>query len=185
MQQLATGTHSNNYPDYFTKRIRLPEGVDVTIRPISPADARIERDFVNSLSEQSRYQRFLAPINELTPEMLAHFTQVDYDRDMALIAVIDTPEGEREIGVARYCMLPDRKTCEFAIVVGEAWRGTGLARALMSLLIDSAREHGFEAIQGVTFADNGRMQDFARSLGFRLLPDPDDASLVLMQLALD
>ena len=183
--QLAIAQPRQNYPDYFTKRIRLPEGVDVTIRPIRPADSRIERDFVNSLSEQSKYQRFLAPIHELTPEMLEQFTHIDYDRDMALIAVVDTPEGEREIGVARYCMLPGGKTCEFAIVVGEAWRGSGLARTLMRLLIDSAREHGFEAMEGVTFADNGRMQDFARSLGFRLLPDPDDASLVQMHLALD
>lgn len=183
--QLAIAQPSYDYPDYFTKRIRLPEGVDVTIRPISPTDARIERDFVNSLSEQSKYQRFLAPINELTPEMLDHFTHVDYGRDMALIAVIDTPEGEREIGVARYCMLPDGKSCEFAIVVGEAWRGSGLARALMRMLIDSAQEHGIELMQGVTFADNGRMQDFAKSLGFKLLPDPDDASLVQMQLVID
>lgn len=184
MLACARNEPATGYPDYMTRRVRLPEGVEVTIRPISPSDARIERDFVNSLSDQSRYQRFLAPVHELTPEMLAQFTQVDYDRDMALIAVLETPEGEREIGVARYCMLPDRRTCEFAIVVGEAWRGSGLARELMKMLISSARAHDFEVMEGVTFADNGRMQDFARSLGFQILPDPDDASLVLMRLVL-
>jgi acetyltransferase len=74
------------YPAALVNTVMLGDGTPVTIRPIRPEDAAIERDFVNALSEQSKYLRFMYALKEITPAMLSRFTQIDYDREMALIA---------------------------------------------------------------------------------------------------
>jgi acetyltransferase len=116
--------------------------------------------------------------------MLSRFTQIDYDRELALIAVIDTPEGEQQVGVARYTTLPDEETCEFAIVVGDAWQGKGLARRLFALLIEAARDRRLKTMMGVTLRENTRMIELSKSHGFAVRRDPEDPELVQMTLAL-
>jgi len=172
------------YPAALIRNVSLPDGRAVTIRPIRPEDAAIERDFVNNLSAYAKFQRFLFTVRELTPEMLSRFTQIDYEREMALIAVLDTPQGEREVGVARYSMLPDGRSCEFAIVVADDWQGQGLAYQLMRSLIDSARDRGLRVMEGFRLLQNVRMRDLARTLGFQSGADPDDPDLVRMHLVL-
>jgi acetyltransferase len=159
----------------------LPDGRELTLRPIRPEDADAEWDFVHRLSADSRYFRFMAPVKDLTPAMIRRFTDIDYAREMALVAMVATPEGDRQVGVARYSILPGTRRCEFAIVVDDEWRGTGLARALMSALAAVARDHhGLETMTGVTLAENRRMVGLAKSLGFDVRMDPDDAHLVRM-----
>ncbi len=80
------------YPSTLVETVELPDGTPLQIRPIRPEDATIEKAFVERLSERSRYLRFMQPLSELTPEMLSRFTQIDYDREMALIAVVDSPK---------------------------------------------------------------------------------------------
>jgi acetyltransferase len=123
-------------------------------------------------------------LRDLTPAMLSRFTQIDYDRELALIATIESPEGEKQIGVVRYTTLPDEETCEFAIVVGDEWQGKGVARRMFSRLIDAARERRLKVMTGVTLRENTRMIELSRSLGFRTGPDPDDPDLVQMTLQL-
>jgi acetyltransferase len=172
------------YPSGLVERIELFNGVTATIRPIRPEDAGIEAAFVHGLSEQSKFLRFMFAIHDLTPAQLSRFTQIDYDREMALIAVIDAPEGEQQIGVARYITLADGETCEFAIVVGDDWQGKGLARRLFKLLIDTARHRRLKVMTGVTLRENARMLELARANGFGLRMDDEDATLVRMTLDL-
>jgi acetyltransferase len=172
------------YPQRLARTVVLPGNRAVTIRPIRPEDAVIEREFVRGLSEQSRYLRFMYAIADLTPAMLARFTQIDYDREMALIAVVADGTGEREIGVSRYTTLHGTDTCEFAIVIADDWQGSGLARQLLAALIDVAREQRLAVMQGVTLATNGRMLKLARALGFEVRPDPEDDELMAMRLEL-
>jgi acetyltransferase len=172
------------YPSGLVERVQLQEGTTATIRPIRPEDAAIESAFVHGLSEQSRFLRFMFALHDLAPAQLSRFTQIDYDREMALVAVIDTPAGEEQIGVARYITLSDEETCEFAIVVGDAWQGKGLARTLFGMLIDSARERRLKVMTGMTLRENARMLELARANGFRLKTDEDDPSLVQMTLNL-
>ncbi len=172
------------YPSALRDTLELPGGITATIRPIRPEDAAIEQAFVHGLSEQSKFLRFMFGLRDLTPAMLSRFTQIDYDRELALIATIDTPEGERQVGVVRYTALPDEETCEFAIVVGDEWQGKGLARRMFSRLIDAARERRLKVMTGVTLRENTRMIELSRSLGFRTGPDPDDPDLVQMTLEL-
>ena len=166
------------YPRDLVQKADLVGGERVTIRPIRPEDAIIEREFVNGLSEQSRYLRFMYSISNISPDMLSRFTQIDYDREMALIATLVSRERERQIGVARYSTMPDSNACEFAIVVGDEWQNKGLARRLMKALIEAARERRFTRMVGVVLKENHRMIEFSRSIGFHVEPNPDDLDIV-------
>ncbi len=156
------------YPVALISKMQLPDGRTLTIRPIRPEDAGLEQRFVRALSERSRYFRFMQALKELTPSMLARFTQIDYWREMALIAVVGAEEQEEEIGVARYITNPDGRSCEFAVVVGDAWQGKGIAHRLISQLIDHARSRGLERMEAEILSDNSGMLELVKKLGFRI-----------------
>ena len=172
------------YPEHLAGEWRAKDGTPVIIRPIRPEDAKIERDFVHSLSAHAKYLRFMGSLKDLTPAMLARFTQVDYDREMALIAVVHVEGGERQIGVARYIINPDGASCEYAIVVSEAWQGRGLGRHLMLRLIAIARARGLKTMVGQVLAANTQMLGLAAALGFVIDNTPHDLSVKEVRLAL-
>jgi acetyltransferase len=179
------GQYPSDGPIHLNREVRLRNGAFVRIRPMRPDDAAREHEFVRGLSRESRYQRFLFALDELTPEMLRQFTRVDYHRDMALVAVLELSRNHTQIGVARYASVHDGASCEFAVAVADHWRGTGLARALMLALIDAARDiHRLPVMEGVTLPNNHRMKGLARSLGFDTERDPRDGSLVRMRRTL-
>lgn len=173
------------YPVELIGDVSLPDGTLLHVRPIRPEDAEIERAFVHGLSEQTRYFRFFYRMAQLTPAMLARFTQVDYDRELALVAVIgaSTPAPEF-VGVARYFGNPDHTSAEFAVVVADAWQRRGVARVLMRGLIVCAKRRGFEQLVGTILRENESMLAFVRSLGFTLSDDADDRSQVTATLEL-
>jgi acetyltransferase len=172
------------YPSEYVHRWQLPDGRVVTLRPIRPEDARIEEEFVKGLSAESRYFRFMDTMRELTPRMLVRFTQIDYDREMAFIAIIEEAGREVEIGVTRYVTNPNRETCEFALVVTDAWHRHGLGRKLMELLIEIARARGLKVMIGHILADNRAMLELCGELGFAIAASPDDPLLRRATLAL-
>lgn len=153
-------------------------GMQVTIRPITATDRDIELAFVRGLSPDSRYFRFLSTIKDLTPQLLDRFTQVDFPREMALIATIPTSTGEQEIGVARYAKGNAPGTVEFAIVIADTWQGQGIGRELLRHLFNVAEEVGHRRIEGVALKANTKMLRLARELRFEIDPYPGDASLV-------
>ena len=166
------------YPSHLVERLALGDGTEVTIRPIRPEDAGIEQEFVRNLSGESRYFRFMDSVRELSPRMLSHFTRVDYDRHMALIAVSGQEGNEIQVGVARYVAAEDRQACEFAIVIADDWQRKGLGARLMRSLISSARAAGIRAMYGEVLAGNQRMLQFTAKLGFRALLAEDDPRLM-------
>jgi acetyltransferase len=172
------------YPSGLEWSLEVP-ALHATIRPIRPEDAEMERDFVHRLSEQSRFLRFMFGLHDLTPAMLSKFTQIDYDREMALVVIERREDGsERQVGVARYITLPDEETCEFAIVVSDEWQGKGVARPLFQHLIDIARSRHLRTMTGITLRENTRMIDLSRTLGFETRADTDEPELVRMTLRL-
>lgn len=172
------------YPRNLVQVVELVDGAQVTIRPIRPEDAVIERAFVNGLSQRSRYFRFMYAMSEITPELLSRFTQIDYDRDMALIAVIEKDGEETQIGVARYYTMPDPASCEFAIVVADDWQNKGVARSLMAALVGAARSRRYVRMVGTVLKENTRMLEFAQSLGFKAEANTEELQLmdVLLEL---
>jgi len=162
------------YPAQYVRDWQLPDGRTVTLRPIRPEDAQIEQEFVKVLSAESRYFRFMDTMRELTPRMLARFTQIDYDREMAFVATIVENGREVEIGVARYVTNPDGETCEFAIVVADAWHRRGLGRRLMELLIEVAQQRDLKTMFGHILAQNIAMQALCAGLGFTIAQHAED-----------
>ncbi len=162
------------YPAHLASDIQLHDGTNIIIRPIRPEDAEIEQQFIRDLSEEARYFRFMSSLHELSQEMLARFTQIDYHNEMALIAVNQDEENEQEIGVARYITNPDKKSCEFALVISDQWQRKGLAHHLMKKLMEIARDRDLEIMQGEILANNFKMLDLMKSLGFQISNDPHD-----------
>lgn len=167
------------YPSHLVTRDQLPDGSNIIIRPIRPEDAKIEQEFFQKLSSQSRYFRFMQKLNELTQDMLIRFTQLDYSRELALIAVTHIDDQEVELGVARYTINPDAKSCEFALVVADDWQQRGIGSRLMKALISSARQQGFIRMEGEILSSNVNMQRLAAGLGFTISNCSDDPGVKL------
>ncbi len=172
------------YPSNLITHFQLPDGETVTVRPIRPEDAELQQTFVKSLSAESRYFRFMSSVHELSTAQLARLTQIDYDREMALIAEMDKGEIKQELGVVRYATNPDGASCEFAIVIADDWHRRGIARRLMSALIDCARNNGLSSMNGDILAENSHMLHFVTGLGFSLSAHPEDPGLRRAVLAL-
>jgi acetyltransferase len=165
------------YPVNLVSRSQLPNGTNIVIRPIRPEDADLEQTFTRQLSDEAKYFRFMSSIQELTPEMLTRFTQIDYHNEMALIAVTDEGHHEIELGVARYVTNPDKKSCEFALVVSDKWQRQGIGHKLMHHLMEIARDRGLERMEGEVLSNNFKMLDLMKSLYFSIATSPDDSSI--------
>ena len=168
------------YPSQLESHWELLDGTQISVRPIRPEDAQIERDFVRNLSPQAKYFRFMHALHELTQEMLIRFTQIDYDREMAFIAVVQQDGKDIEIGVARYVMNPDHHSCEFALVVADEWRKKGIGSYLMTQLMHAAKNRGFDTMMGEVLADNEHMLDLARRLGFTQHTHDEDPGITVV-----
>ncbi len=154
------------YPAHYSAEWTLADGRTITIRPIRPEDAEMEQEFVKSLSDESKYYRFMDTLRELTPAMLVRFTQIDYDREMALVATLSDKGVMRQIGVARYVTNPDGETVEFALAVADDWQMHGVGRKLMTSLIAIAREKGYRDMVGDVLSMNTKMFRLMKALGF-------------------
>lgn len=157
-------------------------GEDLIIRPIRPDDAPAHDAFFHRLSPDDVRLRFFASVRELTPAQLAKFTRLDYDREMALVA-IRRNTGET-IGVARLVREHDPAIGEFAVVVQPDVKGRGLGTHLMRRLLEWARQHGVKDVVGEILAENTPMLDLARHLGFTLHYAPGDAQVIEARLKL-
>jgi acetyltransferase len=165
------------YPTDLVAKWELSDGTFVETRPIRPEDAEMEQRFVKGLSDRSRYFRFMNSVRELTPAMLMRFTQIDYDREMALVAVRGKAGEEEEIAVARYVTNPDGKTCEFAVVIADAWQRKGLGRRMLETIIAVARLRGLGVMIGHVLATNESMLGLCVRLGFRISDHPEDSTV--------
>ncbi len=172
------------YPSHLISKWVQPDGTQITIRPIKPEDADLEVEFVRKLSAETKYYRFMNTMRELPPAMVARLTQIDYDREMAFLATVEENGQEVELGVCRYAVNPDGESCEFAVVVADDWQSRGLARKLMGVLIETARNRGLKYMNGVFLSSNERMLKFVQNLGFVLSNDPEDNTVKLGVLSL-
>jgi acetyltransferase len=161
------------YPSDVGARWSLPDGTLVKVRPIRPEDAEVEASFVRNLSENARYFRFMTPLKELPREMLIRFTQIDYDRELALVAVVEQAGVENQIGVARYVTL-DGTRAHVALVVADEWQHRGIGRRLFQMIIDVARARGIGSLEGEVLAENHHARALVTALGFSLRADPEN-----------
>ena len=160
-----------------------PDGTVVTIRPISAADLALEQEFVGGLSSSTGYQRLMST-RRLSLEELKRFTDIDHERELALIATTHVEGRERQIGVARFVVASPAGDAEFAIVLSDAWQRTGLGTRLLASLIVAARSNGVRRLTGMTMSENDGMLALGRKLGFRLARDPDSATITNLTMDL-
>jgi acetyltransferase len=165
----------------------LSDGKVAMLRSIGPQDAEIEQAFVRGLSEESKYFRFMTQVCELSPEMLQHFINPDPMREAALIVTVPRDGGcaEEEIAVGRYAMNPGNESCEFAIVVADAWQAHGIATRLMQALMKHAAGRGIKRMEGFVMASNAKMLEFMRFLGFEVRSSAKGPQIKVVSRPLD
>jgi acetyltransferase len=177
------------YPTRLQQIWPLKGGGEYIMRPIHPDDAQRLQEFVQKLSPESRYFRFVSNMAEMPPTMLSRFTLIDYDREMALCAVVRTEQtredgskeyGEKLIGVSRYITNPDQASCEFSLVVADDYAGQGLGTRLMLSIMEVARDKGLQEMMGLVLTNNGGMLRLMRGLGFSVKAFPEDPDFRLV-----
>lgn len=174
------------YPKELEETIRLPGGRALRLRPIRPEDEPALRQAFSKLTLEEIRLRFFVPMPALSHEAAARLTQIDYDREMALILAEPDPEGRDEIyGVARLIADPGKVQAEFAIVVRQAMAGRGFGTLLMRRILDYARDQGIRRVFGVVLPDNGPMLRLSDRLGFERRTNPQDPGTILVTLDLE
>ncbi len=154
----------------------------VELRAIRPEDEDLWREMIESLSDETVQQRFFGPVKEITKSMLVRYCHIDYDREIAIVAIGGKGADRQMLGVARLSIeTANSEEGEFAIVVRDSYQRRGLGDALMSALIEAARDQSVTAISGQVPTGNDGMVGFAKSLGFELSPS-DDPEIRTMQL---
>ena len=171
------------YPRSLERPLRLRDGSELLLRPIRPEDGEAQRRFIARLSQQSMYLRFHAPLRELSLQRIVRFTQIDYDHEMAIVAVprdAGSSDDEPALmhGVASYTRNPDGHSAEFGLVVEDSWQGRGLGSALMDALETCARSRGIAALIGYVLRDNHDMCRLMRARGYRGETDAHEVDVV-------
>ena len=173
------------YPKELEDEIKLTGGRALLLRPIRPEDEPMLTAAFHKLSPQSVRLRFFASIKDLTHETAAGLTQIDYDREMALVLADDDRPGIAQLyAIARFSTDPDQEKAEFALTVRDDVTGRGFGPLLMRRLIDYARERGIREIFGHVLRENRSMLAICRLLGFEETPAPDDPQVKLVRLPL-
>jgi acetyltransferase len=162
------------YPKELASRERLRDGTPVALRPIQPEDEPLMHELAANMTPEDLRLRFFAPMQGLSRALAARLTQIDYDREMALIALHDGTI----LGMAGYFADPDRLRAEYAVAVRSDWQGRGIGYLLMNRLIDVARHYGIGELTGEVLRENKAMLAMCRELGFAVARDPGDPAIV-------
>lgn len=175
----ATYSHLAIHP--YPRALERDVGVKnatLVLRPIRPEDAEMEVRFISRISTRSSYLRFHSPVRELTRERLVRFTQIDYDREMAFVAVDTSGEQEEIRGISRYTCTADGHSAEFGILVEDAWQGRGLGHVLMDAIESTAQARGLASLVGFVLKDNDAMGEMMEQRGYKPHRDEEDPSIL-------
>jgi acetyltransferase len=160
------------YPSRYEDSGVSADGMRLLIRPVKPEDAPLLVDLFNRLSRTSIYYRFFSPMKSLSQHMIARFTQIDYDREVALVALDEESPQDTLLGSARIIGHPDGKRGEFAVVVGDPWQGKGIGANLLRRCLRIMKDRGMETVWGTALRENRQMIALARKLGFNVSSIP-------------
>ncbi len=157
------------FPAEFVETVKLKDGTPILLRPILPEDEPHHDEFIRNVNKEDLYKRFFTDVGEFNHEALANLTQIDYDREMAFVAVaFNKDSGPSIIGVSRALINPDNTDAEFAILIRSDLKGMGLGGVLMRKIIDYCQSKGTLQMSGMTMPSNQGMLTLAKKLGFEL-----------------
>jgi acetyltransferase len=165
----------------WTSQSSARNGMRLCIRPLRPDDREREIEFINSLSERTRFYRLMTPLKFLPPHLLDQLMDIDYDRRMAFVAAAEQDGCERFVGIARYGETDRRDSVELGITVSDRWQRQGIARLLIAELLRFARWRGIRHIEGIVLHDNQPMIELAKSIGFHVAHDYAQHVVVISQ----
>ena len=162
------------YPNQYETTAATKKGIALIIRPMKPEDANLLQELWSTFSSRTLYYRFSKQIKELSAELLVSLTQIDYDREIALVAIQHTDSGEKMRGVGRLYGAIGADIAEFSVVVGDPWQGLGIGAQLLSRLIYIATDRKIKTIWGLIQLENKNMIELARKLNFDIISDTGD-----------
>jgi len=171
------------YPQHLEEQVELNDGQFCLFRPILPEDEPLLRDFISQVTKEDLYYRYFSEINEFTHDDLANMTQIDYDREMAIVAVRQHQGRPEIIGVTRAISDADNFDAEFSVLVRSDLKGLGMGRRLLEKMIRYTRHHGLQQLNGITMPHNRGMITLARKLNFHVDVQLDDG-IVSLKLSL-
>jgi len=170
------------YPTRYVMPWKLKDGTAVILRPIRPEDEPLEQEMLSTLSEASLRGRFFQVIKKIPHEMLVRFCNIDYDREMAIVAEVREKEVRKIIGIGRLIIDTDFRNSEFAVVVHDDYQGSGLGYKLIDVLIGIAQEKNLEHIHGDVLQENKKMIRVCEKLGFVVESTADGISRLTLLL---
>ena len=165
------------YPEHLASVERLRDGTAIEMRPLRPEDEPMLHDLAAHMSHEDLRLRFFAPVPGLSHAVAARLSQLDYDRELALLAELD----RTALGVAHFFADPDNRRAEYAIAVRSDWKGRGVGYLLMRRLIVIARQRGIDQLVGEVLRENGPMLQMCRELGFAVASQPGDPAVMVVQ----
>jgi acetyltransferase len=163
----------SSYPGQYEGNAKTTMGIDIFVRPIRPEDAPLLVELFESLSQRSVYMRFFSPLKQLPHSMLARFTQIDYDREIALVALPDSRLQEKMLGVARVINERNQKHAEFSVVIADQWQGKGIGSELLKRCLAIAKQRNVETVWGSVLTENAQMLKLGKKLGFKIKRVPE------------
>ncbi|MGB6465498.1 MAG: GNAT family N-acetyltransferase [Xanthobacteraceae bacterium] len=170
------------YPKEWERHVTLRDGTVLLARPVRPEDEPLYSPFFAAVTQQDLRLRFFAPVKEFSHTFIARFTQIDYSRAMAFIALSEAT-GDM-LGVVRLHSDANYDTAEYAILIRSDLKGRGVGWQLMKLIIEYARTQGIRSIHGQVLPENAQMLEMCANLGFQIQSDPQDPSLMVVTLSL-
>jgi len=168
---------SSTYPAELEEHVRLADGLEVFLRPIRPEDGELLRDLLANMSPEDRRLRFFIPLRQLSPELVWRLSHVDYQHDIALLAL--AADSGTILSVAR--LAADDHGAEFAIALRSDLKGHGLGWLLMHRVLDLAARLGLAEVHGVVLRENTRMLKMCREMGFAIEAHPSDPAAVAVR----
>ena len=162
------------YPKELETAASLRDGTVLGLRPLRPEDEPLLHDLAAHMSHEDLRLRFFTPVQGLTHAVAARLSQLDYDRELALLAEHDGTA----LGVVHFFADPDNLRAEYAIAVRSDWKGRGVGFLLMSHLIGIARQRGIGELVGEVMRENEPMLQMCRELGFSIVPQPADPAIM-------
>ena len=161
------------YPKKYETLWKLRDGRTVILRPIKPEDEPLWLEMFRNFSEESIRYRFFEVIKDTPHEVRVRYCNIDYDREIGIVAELNEGGIRKILGVVRLVIEPDGKTGEVAIIVADPWQGLGLGTKMMDYMIEVCKDKGLETIYGVMLPDNYRAINLMKKMGFNIKYEED------------
>ena len=156
------------YPKKYETLWKLRDGRTVLLRPIKPEDEPLWLEMFQNFSEESIRYRFFQIIKDTPHEVRVRYCNIDYDREMAIIAELDEGGHRKILGVVRVGLEPDGKSGEIAFIVADPWQGLGLGTKMIDHMIDVCKDMGVETLYAIMLPDNMRAINLMKKMGFTI-----------------